>query len=182
MVHEVVAVIDTEKKLQDAIDELQISGFDRSDLSLLAGEKVIEEKLGHIYKKVTDLEDDPETPTISYIPTEAIGDAEGALIGTPMYVAALTAAGIMVSVGGPLAATIAVVAAATGAGAVLGSILASMVGKHHAHYMQDQLDHGGLLLWVHTRDDKREKRAKEILSKHSAHDIHVHKVPVKDEK
>lgn len=180
MVHEVVADFDNVDTLQDAIDELQNSGFDRSDLSLLAGEHAIEEKLGHIYTKATDIEDDPDVPTIAYISPEAIGDAKAALIGTPMYFAAITATGIMAAVGGPLAAIVAVAVAAGGAGAILGSVLALMVDKHHADYIEKQIGHGGLLLWVHTSDDKREKRAKEILSKHSAHDIHVHKIHLQE--
>ena len=179
MVHEVVAVFDNADSLRDSIDELRISGFDRSDLSLLANEHAIEEKMGHLYTKATDLEDDPDTPTIAYISPEAIGDAEGALIATPMYFGALAATGVMIAVGGPLAATFAVVTAAAGASALIGGVLARLVGKHHSQYLQNQLDHGGLLLWVHTRDDEHEEKAKEILSRHSAHDVHVHKISVK---
>ena len=94
-----------------------------------------------------------------------------------MYIAAVTAAGVMTAAGGPLAATIVAMLAAGGAGAAIGGILASLTGQHHARYLQEQLDHGGLLLWVHTRDENREKRAMEILSKHSAHDVHVHGRP-----
>ncbi len=176
-VREAVAVFENVGTLQEAIDELLSSGFNRAELSLLAGEHAIEEKLGHIYTKSEDLEDDPNVPTVAYISTESIGDAEGALIGTPMYIAACTAAGIMTVAGGPLGATIAAIVAAGGAGAVIGGVLASLLGKHHAHYLQEQLDHGGLLLWVRTRDDEHEERAKKILSKHSAHDVHVHGLP-----
>ena len=176
-VREAVAVFENVETLQEAIDELLSSGFNRAELSLLASEHAIKEKLGHVYTKTEELEDDPNVPTVTYISTESIGDAEGALIGAPMYIAACTAAGIMTAVGGPLAATIAAIVAASGAGAVIGGILASLVGKHHAHYLQEQLDHGGLLLWVRTRDGEHEKRAKEILSKHSAHDVHIHGSP-----
>ena len=143
---EAVAVFETVETLQEAIDELQSSGFDRAELSLLAGEHAIEEKMGHVYTKTEELEDDPRVPTVASLSTESIGDAKGALIGTPMYIAACTAAGIMIAVGGPLAATIAASVVAGGAGAVIGGVLASMVGKHHADYLQKQLDHGGLLL------------------------------------
>jgi len=60
----------------------------------------------------------------------------------------------------------------------LGSILAKWVGDHHAHHLQVQLDHGGLLLWVRTWNAKDEKRASEILAKHSGRDVHVHTLPV----
>ena len=53
----------------------------------------------------------------------------------------------------------------------------SAIGDHHARYLQDQMDCGGLLLWVNTRDAALEKRAVEILKQHSAGDIHVHALP-----
>ncbi|MCC3305894.1 hypothetical protein [Sneathiella sp. HT1-7] len=173
---EAVAVFDKVESLQAAIDELESSGFDRADLSLLAGETTVEEKLGHAYTKVAELEDNPDVPTIAYIPTESIGEAEGALIGTPMYIAAATTAGIMAVAGGPIALTIAAVAAAGAAGGLIGTVLATFLDKHHADYLQDQLDHGGLVLWVRARDEPHGQEAVTILKKHSAHDVHLHGV------
>jgi hypothetical protein len=37
-----------------------------------------------------------------------------------------------------------------------------------------QIDNGGLLLWVRTRDVEAEVRAVDILTKHSSRDVHVH--------
>lgn len=44
---EAVGVFSHPKDLQDAIDQFLRSGFDRAELSLLAGEHAVEEKLGH---------------------------------------------------------------------------------------------------------------------------------------
>src|SRR3546814_4919908 len=46
---------------------------------------------------------------------------------------------------------------------LIGLALAGWVAHHHAHYIQEQLDRGGLLLWVHARDAEKEARALEIL-------------------
>lgn len=175
---EAVGVFDDASTFQAAIDELLSSGFDRAEISLLANEHVIGEKLGHMYRKVEDAEDDTSVPRAAYVSTEAIGDAEGGLIGGLLYVGAVVAAGSIVASGGTLAGAITGAAVAGGAGGLIGSILAKFVGDHHAHYLQEQLDHGGLLLWVRTRDGAHEKRAEEILSKHSAHDVHLHELPV----
>jgi len=174
IIREAVGVLDDAKSLEDAIAELESSGFDRAEISLLAGQHAIEEKLGHVYTRTEELEDNPDVPSVAYISSESIGDAEGALIGMPMYIAAVTVAGVMTAAGGPLASIIVAALAAGGAGTAIGAVLASLVGKHHADYLQEQLDHGGLLLWVRTRDDAHEKRAMDILSKHSAHDVHIH--------
>jgi outer membrane lipoprotein SlyB len=171
---EVVGIFDDPDSLQSAIDDLLSAGFDRAELSLLAGETAVEEKLGHAYRKVEEIEDDITIPREAYVSTESIGDAEGGLIGGLVYVGAVAAAGAVVATGGTLAAIVGAVAAAGGAGALAGSVLATLVGRHHAHYLQEQLDRGGLLLWVRTWDKAREARAKEILTRHSAHDVHAH--------
>ena len=90
---------------------------------------------------------------------------------------AAAAAGAIVVSGGTLAAGITAAVLAGGAGGLIGSILAKWVGDHHAHYLQEQMDRGGLLLWVRTWDAESERRAVEILRKHSGGDVHVHALP-----
>lgn len=177
-IREAVGVFESPETLQETIDDLMSSGFDRAQLSLLTGEKTVEEKLGHKYRKIAELEDDLIVPRCCYVSTESIGDAEGGLIGGLMYVGATAAAGAVVMTGGTLALVIAAAALAGGVGGLFGAILAKWVGEHHAHHLQEQLDHGGLLLWVRTWDADDEKRASEILSRHSGRDVHVHTLPV----
>ena len=174
---EAVGVFDDAASLQDAIDELLSSGFNQAEISLLAGEHTVEEKLGHRYEKVSELEDDLSVPRAAYVSTESLGDAEGGLIGGFVYVGAVAAAGAVVATGGTLAAAITAAAMLGGAGGLIGSVLADLVGDHHARYLQEQLDRGGLLLWVRTRDEAQEQRATQILSKYSAHDVHTHALP-----
>jgi hypothetical protein len=174
LIREAVAYFDNGEDLEAAIDELLRSGFNRAEISLLASEKAVEDQLGHKYHKVSELEDDPAVPRTFYVPTESIGGAEGALIATPLYLAALSAIGGIVASGGSLLAIIAGTVAAGGVGGAFGTALAKLVGDHHAKHIQDQLDHGGLLLWVRTWDGSDEKRAVDILGKHSGHDVHVH--------
>lgn len=176
-IREAVAYFDASKELEEAIDELLSSGFDRAEISLLATEKTVEEQLGHQYHKVAELEDDPAVPRAIYIPKESIGDAQGALIATPLYIAAATAIGAIVASGGSLLAVIVGAAVAGGAGGALGAGLAKLVGDRHAENLQNQLEHGGLLLWVRTWDSGDEQRAVDILTKHSGHDVHVHGAP-----
>jgi hypothetical protein len=182
VVREVVGIFSRPEDLQSAIDELMSSGFHRAELSLLASEQAVEEKLGHRYAKVRALADDPTVPRAAYVSTEAIGDAQGGVIGGLMYVGALAAAGAIVVSGGMLATAIAAAALAGGASGLIGSILAKWIGNQHARYLQEQLEHGGLLLWVRTRDDEREKSAVEILRRNSSSDVHVHALPVEAQK
>jgi hypothetical protein len=176
-VREAVGVFHETETFQAAIDDLESSGFDYSEISLLAGEHAIKEKLGHEIERVTDAEDDPSVPRAAYIASESVGDGEGALIGGLFYVGAVAAAGAIVATGGALAPAIAAAAVGGGTGGVIGSILARWLDKHHAHYLQEQLDHGGLLLWVRTQTPEDETRACDILKRHSGDDVHVHDLP-----
>jgi hypothetical protein len=176
-VREAVGVFDTADALQETIDELQTSGFDRADISLMAGERAVEEKLGHAYQKASDVEDDDDVPRGAYISPESIGEAQGALVGGLGYIGAIGAAGLIVASGGTMAAALAAAAIAGGGGGLVGALFARLIGEHHAQYLQEQLDRGGILLWVRTRDGAHEKSAVDILTKHSGRDVHVHGVP-----
>lgn len=173
-VREAVGYFTSVEDLEAAIDELESSGFDRAEISLLASERTVDNVLGHKYRKVSELEDDPSVPRTHYVSRESVGAAEGALIGTPLYFAALAAFGAIVVSGGTLAAALAGAAAAGGTGALIGGALARLVGKQHAEYLQNELEHGGLLLWVRTWNVSDEERAVAIMKKHSGRDVHVH--------
>lgn len=177
-VREAVGVFHRSEDLQGAIDELLQSGFHRAELSLLASERAVSEKLGHRYRKVSSLEDDPVVPRAAYVSPEAIGGAEGGLIGVLMYVGAVAAAGAIVASGGTLTAAILAAALSGGFGGLVGSLLAAWLGEEHGRVLQDQVDRGGLLLWVRTWDAADEERAMRILKSHSGDDVHVHALPV----
>ncbi len=113
------------------------------------------------------------------------------MLGTSLasVLAAFAAAGLTVATGGAAAvATGAAVAAAGGAGAVgalLGrvageeqrALLGRVAGEEQQHFMREQLERGGVLLWVRLPDAAAEPRALDILRRHSAHDVHVHEFP-----
>lgn len=174
---EAVAVFEKAEHLQDAIDALLNRGFDQADISLLASDKAVDEKLGHLYRRVEHLEDSADAPRKEYVSTAARGDAQGGLIGGLMYVGALAAAGAVFASGGTLGLALAGAAAAGGAGGAAGAALAKMIGDRHAEELQTQLDRGGLLLWVRTRDHEMEQRAEGVLRRHHGRDVHLHELP-----
>jgi hypothetical protein len=136
----------------------------------------IHKKLHDHYRKVAELEDDPRVPRTAYVSLESIGDAEGGLIGGLMYIGAVAAGGAVVASGGTLAGAFLAAAMAGATGGLFGSGLARFIGYHHADYLQRQVEKGGLLLWVRTRDLEHEQRAKRILERHSGEDVHVHEL------
>jgi len=179
-VREAVGVFHTPEQLQAAATELQTAGFNHHDISFLAGEKTIAEKLGHIYVRSRDLADEPAAPREAYNSPPDIGDAKGALIGAPMYVAATLAAGVIAATGGTLAALLGGVALAGGAAGLVGFAFANKAEQKYAEKLVDALERGGLLLWVRTPKPALEERATEILSRHGATDVHVHELKAPD--
>jgi len=173
-IREAVGVFSDAEALETTIDELQSSGFNRALISILAGEDTVTEKLGHIYEKTKELEDDPSVPRTAFVSTAAIGDAEGGLVGSLLYVGAVAAVGAVVATGGALATAITAAVVGGGVGGAIGTALAALVAKHHADYLQEQVDRGGLLLWVRTMDAEHEEKAKAIMSKHSGQDVRIH--------
>ena len=171
---EAVAIFTNADDLQAAIDELLSSGFHRAELSLLAGEEALNEKFGGGFANARNLEDDPTAPRSAYISPEAIGDAQGGIVSALMYAGATAAAGAVVVSGGTILAALAAATLAGGAGSVVGALLAKWLGDHHGRYLQTQIDHGGLLLWVRTRDAGAQERALDVLRRHSSRDVHIH--------
>lgn len=175
---EAVGIFQEVDAFEAAINELQQCGFARHELSVLANEEAVERELGHIYKRVEEMEDSPNAPRTVFIPNETIKEAEGAIFSLPLYIAGMSALGVVVASGGTLLTILVATLGASGAGALIGGALASFLGEDHAESIQNQLDHGGLLLWVHTDTPEKEKTAVEILKKHSARDVHIHEIPV----
>lgn len=176
-VREAVGVFHDRPDLEAAIDELLSSGFDRAEVSLLASQEAVEQKLGHSYRSVRELEDDPDVPTVAYLPRESVGEIEGAIVGALIYVGAVAAAGAVVASGGAFAAAIAAAAAGGGGGGLLGYLLDRYVEKRYLKSIAEQIARGGLLLWVHIRDEAHERRAVDILTRNGGEDVHVHDLP-----
>ena len=174
---EAVAVFRDVQSFQEAIDAVLLTGFDNADISVLAHEDTVTSKLGHAYKSIAEFEDDPEAPRIGYVPGETIGDAEGAVIGAGIYAPAIAGCLAVAASGGTMLGTFAAAAIAGGAGGLIGAALARFIGHEHARHLDQHLNHGGLLLWVRTRDAECEQKALEILRRHSAHDVHLHTLP-----
>lgn len=174
LVREAVGVFQDAEALEAAVDSLLSHGFDRAEISLLAGERAVEAKLGHVYRRVQELEDDPDAPRRAFVSTAAIGDAQGALIGGLIFLGGAATAGALVATGGSLIGAAVAAALGGGAGGLIGSVLAGLVGDRHAQSLQEQLDRGGLLLWVRTRDAEHEEKALGVLTGAGASDVHVH--------
>jgi hypothetical protein len=180
MIREAVGVFHDREALENAVEDLLNAGFDRSEISLLASEQAIEQKLGHAYRKVQELEDDDAVPRAAFVGDHSLALGRVGVIGGLAYVGATVAAGAVVASGGALAATIVAAAIAGGGCGLLGGWAARLLGRDRAEKLQRQLDHGGLLLWVTLRHAGHEGRALDILKRSGADDVHVHELPASE--
>lgn len=174
LVREAVAVVADVATLDRAVADLLDAGFVSAEISLLAGHGTVERKLGRMYQRVEELEDEPLAPRTAFVSTSTLGRREEMVVGSMTTLPTLIAAGTVVASAGAVAAAIIGTAVA---GALIGTVFARWMDKRHAQWLEEQLERGGILLWVRTRDEAYERRALDILSRHAAHDIHIHEIP-----
>ncbi|BAI71316.1 hypothetical protein AZL_006780 [Azospirillum sp. B510] len=174
---EAVAVFDSRDALQNAVDDLTLAGFQRHELSLLASDETIRERLGDDSPRDADsLAHDPDAPRQAYLSPEDVGSGKGVAVGFPAYVGAIIATGAVLATGGTaLAAAAAAAAAGLGSGAA-GSFLSQWITDKRNEPMLQRLDAGGILLWVAVGDAAREAMALEILNRHAARPAETHDV------
>lgn len=173
-VPEAVGVFDSVDDLQKAFYDLRAVGFSRYDISLLGAEDALKEKLGKSYWTASDLEDDPHAPRAAFVSEEAMGEFEGAIAGGFFFLGSYIAMAALLTPASTLAASIAAIAIGGAPSAVIGGLLARRAEKHHRDYYAQQIDHGGILLWVRVADAEKQRLAVEILKGHSGRDVHVH--------
>ena len=169
---EAVAVFDREDDLQFAIDQFQRFGFDRSVLSVLSHMELVE-KLRELRRDCRDCfprlqSNGAADPT----DMESAGTAQGALIAGPLYLFASCAMFGVASNGAALA-TIAMAGIIGGAvGGAFGAVLAARFMCRRP--VGNRNNRGNLFLWVRIQDREHENRAREILARFPARDVHLH--------
>ncbi len=164
---EIVAVFDTADALENAVFTLETHGFDRAAFSVLASEHTVERVLGHRFRRVQEMEDEPKAPRQTFFSHVSQVEAEYGLAPALAFVAAV-ALGL-----GTAPVTLPVLVAA-GSGAAIGAVLGRLIHQHHAARLSEQLARGGLLLWVNVRTPDEEKKAVTTLESLGAHDVHAH--------
>lgn len=175
-IREAVAVFHDPKALQEAVSDLQGQGFDRADISFIAREGLS----GHLaadYREAGDVEDKPDVSREAPTDETDIRQRRTLDISMAATIAAFAAVGFTVLSGGAAAVAAGAGVAAAGGVGGLGALLGRLYGQGQERYVREQIDRGGVLLWVRTKDARAETRALDILRQHAAEDAHVHEVP-----
>lgn len=174
---EAVARFDDSEKLEAAVSALQGQGFNRADISFMAHAGAMGEHVAGGYADMREAADDPQAQHET--PTESTDVRQGRTLATSLaaVVAAFAAAGFTVATGGAAAVAAGVGAVAGLSAGAAGAVIGQKAGESERQFFEEQVERGGVLIWVHTRDAAAEARALDILRRHGAADVHLHEVP-----
>jgi len=159
----VFGIFDSRSSLESTVDNLKISGFRNTDISILMPSAESTKNFAH--EKATKAPEGAATGGTS-------GLAVGGILGWLAGIGALAIPGI-----GPFVAAGPIVGAIAGAGigGALGGIAGALIGlgipEYEAKRYESLVKDGGMLLSVHVDNDDFKKKAKDILSAGGAKDI-----------
>jgi hypothetical protein len=170
---EAIALFRDPEAFNGAISDLTSAGVDRADMSILAQEAILEGTVSQPYRDTSLAADNPNTPRQAVFSDTDVQQGRTLLTSMASVIAALAASGTVVLTGG--AAQPALAAAATaGAGVgAIGALVGKQVGDERRRYLEEQMAHGGILLWIKISNPAQEVRMRQILERHAARDIHV---------
>jgi len=164
--------------LEDAVQALLHTGFDRSDIDIMGDIETVRRRLGELYVPSEEIADVPGAPRRAYITRDDITTATASVAGMLFYLGPATAAMTVVASGGSLALVAAIAAAAGTAGAGIGAAAIHHLGKKQAEDLELQLIAGGIVVWVRVYNREMEERAQEVLAKSGGGSIRVHEIEI----
>lgn len=173
-VTEAIGIFHKYDDLEEAINELETNHFGRHEISVRGSDEEVEKRFGRANVRAQSVQDDPYMPSSTDIKKEELGIGQGIIIGMSMLVGVI----IAVIAQGPLippdaTSMLAIIAISGLIGAGIGIVLAKILAKRYKKFFQDQIENGGLLIWVVTSDKMKEVEAKRILNKHGATNVHI---------
>lgn len=174
LTREAVGIFDDQDKLDAAVAELEISSFARHEINVLGDPKEIENRFGEEVINPQWLEDNPYAPRKSSIRPEEKRIGRGVAIAVPAYIGGCAA---MLAVNpAPGLVLLGAVVAGSILGALVGGAITYFINRKITRRVDDQIQEGGLLLWVKTPAPEKEKLALNILHKYGGRNVHVHDI------
>jgi hypothetical protein len=178
MVREAVGVFDSQARLEAAVEQLGSAGIDLAAISVLGKEPHTAHPGpgGAVAppRSITDISDDPTTPTTEFVSDVSWSEARGLASSVPLFIGGFGAAWAVAATGGALLLAVGATIATGAAGAGLGALLYNAVARPHETAIHDQMAQGGLILWVRVEDDAKEERALAVLRACGASSVHTH--------
>jgi hypothetical protein len=178
IVREVAGVVRTPEVLDAVVDALELGGFDRADIDVMADIATIRERFGTMFIPVEELADVPGAPRRAFVQRDDVALVRAGTFGVLFYVGATVAALGVVASGGGLAAALAAAAAAGAASGGIGALATRFLSRERAELLETMIMEGGLVLWVRVRSEEAERRAVQIMGNHGVEAIRVHEIAI----
>ena len=180
LVREVVGTASSREELDALVDRLTTSGFDRGDISLMASHDAVVRKLRAIYRDPVEIAEAPDLPRRDLVTRDDVTSVSAVVFGTLVSIGSLGLALPIIASGGALA-TIVAAAMTGGMGAtIIGKVIRDRIVKgFDAATLENDLLHGGLVVFVRARDPEREELAMAIMRDCGVRNVHVHEVKMK---
>lgn len=158
-------------RLEDAVDELQLTGFDRADLSVPNLVSKAHDRSARGPRRISGIVVGPRPRRTHYVGRHSMTEAQAAIVGASLGVPALAATTVLGLSGADVGPMIVGAFLWGGVGALCGAAVAWWIGMRRARRLADEIAYGGLSLWVGVRDRARAEQALEILRRHGARDV-----------
>ncbi len=176
-VREATGVFGSRERATSCVDDLLLSGFDRTDIDTVAESAQSRERIGAPVPAV-ELADLPEAPRQEFVAPEDTAGVFAVTVSVAGCLGAMIGAWIVVATGGTTGW--AVFAAIVGGvvGTAIGYLIARSLGWRWRQSPQEPAPTDGVVVWVRVRTPERERKALNILRAHEAEGIRVHEVEI----
>ena len=122
----------------------------------------------------------PDLPRRDLVTRDDVSSVSAVVFGTLVSVGAFGAALPVIASGGALAAIVAAALIGGAPATAIGKVIRDRIVKGlDAATLENDLLHGGLVVFVRARDPEREEKAMAIMRDSSATNVHVHEVKMK---
>lgn len=176
VVREVAGIVRTPEILEKVVDALELAGFDRADIDVMADVETIRKRFGTMFIPLEEFADVPGAPRRAFIHRDDISTARSTAFSVLFSIGATVAALGIVASGGSLAAALAAAAAAGTASGGLGALATRYLGRDRAKLIETMIMEGGLILWVRVRSEEAERLAEQIMRDGGAEAVRVHEI------
>jgi hypothetical protein len=177
LVREAVGAFRSADALEQAVSTLASSGWDRSEMSLVAQHGMFAPTLPADGKDMHRAADDPNVDRSPVVSKDDVRQGRTLATSLAMVVAAFAASGATILTGGGALAALVGAAAAGGGAAAAVNAVGRWAGGSREMFLRDEIEQGGILLWVKVRNEDQATKATEILRRCGATDVHLHEVP-----
>lgn len=168
---ELVAAFDSAEAVEKAVSELTSAGWDRAELSMLVQQNALDPE--HVPAAPTE---DPEAAHAAVVSDPDIRNTRTMAASMAGVVAAFVASEATIMTGGAVLAAIIGAAAAGGGAAAAVSALGWAADEKHDDFLRQQIEKGGIGLWVRVASPEQEARARDILTRNGGHGLRLHDI------